>query len=151
MSDYAFNGICIDCPHFISGKESDDPMSSLVYKCSLTDTYVDPISLCKCYINEHEEEPKNETPNLDIHKIIDKAIEKNDRSVSIFISPNGITINVCPYENEEPKWIYHEHDNDYNFECSECGSISEFPTPYCPHCGEKLKNPDRKEITDDTY
>lgn len=98
MNEFAFNGICRNCPHCMTRKASADPMSSLLYKCSLADAYVNPTDFCRWYVSDKTEEPKNETPTVDIYKIIDDAMEKHDRSVSIVISPDGITINVYPTE-----------------------------------------------------
>ncbi len=36
----------------------------------------------------------------------------------------------------EPRWI----DRGYEYVCSMCGKTADFRTPYCPHCGEKMKN-----------
>lgn len=49
------------------------------------------------------EEPKIEIEQDLIHAIIDKAMDKRDRSVSIFFGEGGVSINVYPYpeENEE--------------------------------------------------
>ena len=102
MSEFVFDGICRKCPHLVIGKACNDPMGGLITKCGVTDTYVDPMDFCRWYVSDKTEEPKNETPTVDIHKIIDDAMEKHDRSVSIFISPDGITINVYP---TEPRWI----------------------------------------------
>ena len=138
--EFAFNGQCKDCPHLMSSRASADPLSHFVYKCILADAYVDPTDFCSLRDEQPATEPKNGTPIVDIHKIIDDAMEKKDRYVTIFISKEGTTINVHPYEDKESKWIYHDpNESNYHFECSECGSISEFATPYCPVCGEKLK------------
>ena len=38
----------------------------------------------------------------EVHTIIDEAVEKHDRSVSIYISPEGImSVNVYPWPDEE--------------------------------------------------
>jgi len=39
---------------------------------------------------------------IDIHKIIDEAMEKKDRSVTIFIGVQGTTVNVYPYQETKP-------------------------------------------------
>ena len=36
----------------------------------------------------------------------------------------------------EPRWII----IGYGYVCAICGKDSERKTPYCPHCGEKMKN-----------
>lgn len=70
----------------------------------------------------------------DIHKIIDDAMEKKDRDVTIFIGKDLIHITVTPLENTKPMWI----DKDTVYVCSECGSRNTWPAPFCPICGEKL-------------
>lgn len=49
------------------------------------------------------EETKIEIDEALIHQIIEHAMEKRDRSVSIFFGEGGVSINVYPYpeENEE--------------------------------------------------
>jgi hypothetical protein len=38
----------------------------------------------------------------EIHTVIDNAVEKRDRSVAIYISPDGgMTVNVYPWPDEE--------------------------------------------------
>ena len=75
---------------------------------------------------------------FDIHKIIDDAMEKRDRTVSIFIRDGDAHITINPYEDEKVYWIYHEGTDKYSFECSNCGIDSEFQTAYCPSCGEQM-------------
>ena len=36
----------------------------------------------------------------------------------------------------EPKWM----PSGYGYVCAICGKDSEHKTPYCPHCGTKMKN-----------
>jgi hypothetical protein len=84
---------------------------------------------------------------IDIHKLIDEAMERKDKTVHIFISELGTTINVEPYEKEkDPEWIksYREYGRGFAINqvvCSACGTASDHITPYCPYCGEKLKMP----------
>lgn len=75
---------------------------------------------------------------VDIHKIIDDAMTKGDRSVSIFIGPLGTTINVYPYVEEKHCWIQ-RNDKDYP-ECSNCGHRDHTwdCSTYCPDCGEQM-------------
>lgn len=76
------------------------------------------------------------TPIVDIHKIIDDAMEKKDRAVHILILPTSTSVNVTPWPNAKPRWIF---DRDYcTYECSECHNTNAYPAPYCPECGEKL-------------
>lgn len=74
---------------------------------------------------------------VDIHKIIDDAIAKKDRSVSIFITESGVSTHIEPL-SEPAKW---EHDYSCSFrtfKCPECGYVSVNQSAYCPECGEKL-------------
>lgn len=84
---------------------------------------------------------------VDIHKVIDDAMEKRDRSVTIFISKEATTVSVYPYPDEEPRWIpvtlaYSSYPVAYK--CSNCGRETNARTlpPYCDMCGEKLKQPE---------
>ena len=99
-----------------------------------------------------------DSKNVDIHKVIDDAMEKKDRSVSIFMMGSTASIRVEPLEKYDPRWILHNEDGRthirrYGFECSECHGYSSEGTSYCPHCGEKLRMPIesdfKKEATDD--
>lgn len=77
-------------------------------------------------------------PHIDISALINEAIEKKDRTVSIFYHNGSISINVTPLAESKPHWIYREGRGMYEFECSECGFFHEFESPFCPECGEKL-------------
>lgn len=84
----------------------------------------------------------------DIHKIIDDAMEKRDRTVTIFITDSTTSISVSPLESGRPAWIYHEGIPGIQFNkysCPECGNRNTYPTPYCPTCGEALSAPVYKE------
>lgn len=80
-----------------------------------------------------------------IHKIIDDAMEKKDRSVSLFINEDGMSVNVYPYETGLQTWVTTYEDTGVpcftrpKHSCPNCGSPSERLTPYCPYCGEQLK------------
>lgn len=87
--------------------------------------------------------------NTDIHKIIDDAMEKKDRCVSIFISHIGTMVDVQPIDTHKPHWIPRCAPTDnpnlrglrIGYACSECGheiSYHRTPEPYCGCCGEKL-------------
>ena len=97
----------------------------------------------------------NKEPS-DIHKLIDDAMEKKDREVSIFIMKDSTSVYVRPVGFSDPRWITIGFDKDRyfhrSFMCSECKAISEDLTPFCPHCGEKLRMPtmDDKEIKCDS-
>lgn len=85
---------------------------------------------------------------FDIHKIIDDAMEKRDRTVSIYIGEAGVSVSVYPVDHDKVQWIYREDDCClFRFECSNCGADYEFETTYCPSCGE-LMHGVRKEEND---
>ena len=96
---------------------------------------------------------KNNDVTIDICKVIDEAMEKKDRSVTILISPNGTSISIYPYSEEKPHWIsVIDSDGKTKFyRCSECGKSSHIPDRYCRHCGEALIfDPSiKEEYTDD--
>lgn len=79
---------------------------------------------------------ENSIPNIsnnDIHKIIDDAMEKRDRTVHILIHSVGISINVSPSnENDGMKWRQIEGGG---YVCTDCGGVSLHGTMYCPNCG----------------
>lgn len=81
-------------------------------------------------------------PKIDIHKLMDDAMEKKNRSVYILINGENTSISVTPLLESDPRWIYTTPDapnGSVAFECSECGARASNQTPYCPWCGEKLK------------
>lgn len=80
--------------------------------------------------------------NNDIHKIIDDAMERGDRSVHVLIHSAGMSINVSPSsQNDGMKWIEEQvidpgYYDPHTFHCSECGYVIHNMTPhYCPDCG----------------
>lgn len=75
---------------------------------------------------------------VDIPKIIDEAMEKKDRSVTIFIGAQGTTVNVYPYQETEARWQPIGYQGQ-EVRCSECGYVSRWEAPYCSKCGERLK------------
>ena len=101
------------------------------------------INLCK-KCDEHRfgvinppEKPR--TDAVDIHKIIDDAMAKGDRSVYILIHSGGMSVTINPYVEDKPKWL---HVGNGHFRCSDCGHdhVADYnPLPvYCGHCGEKM-------------
>lgn len=82
--------------------------------------------------------------NIDIPKLIDEAIEKKDRRVTIFVSNIATTIKVEPIVDDDPRWIVRDTKAPFinTFICSECGRYSDRTYNYCPECGEKMKVPD---------
>ena len=73
---------------------------------------------------------------VDIYKIIDDAIEKKDRSITIFITGDNMSVYVNPLE-EPARWL--KTESLLTSQCSNCGLKSTVETQYCPDCGEKLK------------
>jgi len=85
------------------------------------------------------------TPIVNIQEIINDAMEKKDRTVHIFISNVGTTVDVEPIRPEKKaEWVRERTfptGNHFEYICSECGRSFSYITPYCPHCGEKLSVP----------
>jgi hypothetical protein len=75
---------------------------------------------------------------LSIHKIIDDAMEKRDRTVSIFISAenNAVSVNVYPVDHDKCQWIETKHGMICS-NCGNCESTWDRPT-YCSKCGELM-------------
>ena len=46
------------------------------------------------------------------------------------------SVQIKKVEEIEPMWLY----ADYSYSCSVCYKENDFRTPYCPHCGRKMKN-----------
>lgn len=85
--------------------------------------------------------------NFDIHKIIDDAMEKKDRYVTVYIGKHGTSVNVYPVDESKTMWIDFTlepivegkmHTFHVNYKCSNCGRHSTTPSLYCPHCGEQM-------------
>jgi hypothetical protein len=86
----------------------------------------------------------------DLHQIIDDAMTKKDREVTIFISKDHTHITVSPRTDSKPRWmIVRGAGRISRLVCSECGEGSSFQSPFCPACGEKLAAPNLKEVTDE--
>lgn len=73
---------------------------------------------------------------IDVASIINEAMEKKDRYVSIFIGEAGTTISVYPHEDSKTTWKYLKEGSDPI--CSNCGRIVDQPFPFCPWCGEEI-------------
>lgn len=73
-----------------------------------------------------------------IKSIIDEAMEKRDRIVSIFIHNGATNVTVTPLGEDEPRWI----PRDGGYVCSTCGQWELNSSRYCRICGETLKNMD---------
>lgn len=104
----------------------------------------------ECWSQEIQETEDKIQPQIDISALVNEAIEKKDRTIHILIMGDNISVDVRPFTNEKQRWIYREQIDRYNFECSECGYRGEFPSPYCPTCGEKLAMPMEEDYIDDT-
>ena len=59
--------------------------------------------------------------DFNIHDIINEAMKKKDRSVSIFFGKEGTSVTIEPLEKDSGE------DNSDN------------GTAYCSHCGDKMK------------
>ena len=94
-----------------------------------------------------KETPVTDDKNISMIKsIIEEAMAKKDRSVSIYIHDGSISITVTPLGVDEPRWIRKED----HWECSVCGAFEKFVTRYCANCGEALKigHPELKKVED---
>lgn len=70
----------------------------------------------------------------------EKAVDEfcNDMKNSYDLSATVINeATLLEVHELEPKWILR---GGYEYICSLCGKSSIFCTPYCPNCGEKMKN-----------
>lgn len=83
--------------------------------------------------------------DINIHELIDEAIKKKDRSISILVTDAGTSVSIYPYNDRLEEWI--PIDNE-TLECPQCGSVSKWITPYCSTCGTNLRAPFRKEKTE---
>lgn len=96
---------------------------------------------CQKKITVKDDKPSVEatyTPkSVDIHKIIDDAMEKKDRSVTISIVESGVSVHVSPYETGQQSWKVVENRRT-PYVCPECGRPAEQAYPHCPWCGEDL-------------
>lgn len=118
---------------------------------SVINILADILSVPVEYFND-EEPTTDYNPTIDILKIIDDAMVKKDRSVTILISPNGTSISVYPYSEEKPHWISVTDPGGRTmfYRCSECGKSAHIPDSYCRHCGEALYfDPSIKEESKD--
>ncbi len=58
------------------------------------------------------------------------------------------------YTNDMPaKWLLHSIYQDYDgdrlatYKCSRCLAINDEKTPYCPHCGAKMEDKEKRQRT----
>ena len=59
--------------------------------------------------------------DFDVHDIINEAMKKKDRTVSIFVGKEGISVTIEPLEEDSGE------DNSDN------------GTAYCSHCGAEMR------------
>ena len=99
---------------------------------------------CSCCYDTYNMWKPEETPVTDdknismIKSIIDEAMEKRDRTVTVFISGENMHVSVTPLGADEPRWI----PKDGGYVCSTCGRWELNSSRYCRICGETLKNMD---------
>lgn len=124
-----YTGGCSKCPHDYGYLPRPEVCNS-------------PNACKECWDREIPEEKEEDVTigSVDVHKIIDDAMEKKNRSVFIHISPNfGTTVKVEPYDPTPKKWIRKEGGN---LMCPECGwDVGYYRSSepcYCPMCGEKI-------------
>jgi hypothetical protein len=65
-----------------------------------------PISLADCGSWAIGKKASPETVSVNIHKIIDDAMEKRDRTVSIYIGETGVSVTVSPADQDKCQWIH---------------------------------------------
>ena len=89
---------------------------------------------------------------VDIHELIDEAMQRKDRTVMIHMCEFGTTVTIQPM-SEDAKWtiIYALSGRRNHFVCSECGQVSDRPSTYCPNCGTQLTGvkENRGEVIDE--
>ena len=87
--------------------------------------------------------------NADIREIINQAMDRDDKQISIFIRGDVVSVDVRPYKEEAPRWIKH---GNFEYECSNCGDIRKYPLTYCPNCGEmigiRVETPDGDKVVE---
>ena len=110
-------------------------------------------------VNHHVVFERDDPKKVDIHRIIDEAMEKKDREVVVYINDIGTTVKVLPL-SDAPMWIEEVTKYPSNnpqladivsigYRCSECTRLEKFPGIYCPNCGEKMKGVKKLEVKDE--
>lgn len=80
--------------------------------------------------------PVTDDKNISMIKsIIDEAMEKRDRTVTVYISGENMHVSVTAVGEDDPRWI----PMDGGFACSVCGQWDLRCGRYCRFCGEALK------------
>lgn len=82
----------------------------------------------------------SEFTTQDIHKIIDDAMEKKDRYVTVFISSVGTSVYVHPHNDEKSAWkiVADPTTGKQQYLCGNCNRWTDQGYPHCPWCGEEL-------------
>ena len=102
VSDLLWGG-CMGCPS--SYDYLDDPEI-----CS-KDPYIENKDhICrKCWAREIPNSEPELNSQFDIHALIDDAMKKRDRSISIYIHPeNGMSVTVYPWPDADDLWKLYE-------------------------------------------
>ena len=91
---------------------------------------------------------ERDSVTVDIHKIIDDAMEKKDRTINVYIGQYGTSIYIHPYA--ENKTVWKAAPGAKHPYCSSCGKQAESAYPYCPWCGESvaISDEDAKNISE---
>lgn len=76
-----------------------------------------------------------ELDKSDLLELIDKAIEKKDRSVSIYVSKYGTNVNIAPYEETPDTW--QPIAGSSKVLCPNCGRAEDAAYPFCRWCGNE--------------
>lgn len=134
----AFGG-CLKCPY---------DYGYVKYKQCIEDEYETP-NCTLCWDQEVGDVEATETSALyadnlqvNIHKIIDDAMEKKDRCVSVYISESGVSVTVTSLE-EPTHWerIVLSDDSLFGrvrYRCSNCKITGNYASHFCPACGEEM-------------
>jgi predicted amidophosphoribosyltransferase len=93
------------------------------------------------FVPDESRESSKPVTDVDIHKIIDDAMEKKDRSVTIFITKDTTSVSVYPYEDKPREWVLRTGNAVYPWVCPECGDTFKESSRHCPSCGEELRRP----------
>lgn len=91
---------------------------------------------------------------VNVHKIIDAAIERRDKGISIVVMENGdMSVNVYPIHFERPvgRMVYYVEGDGRgaHYRCSVCGQWEWDPLAdrydYCHFCGAALQHDEEYE------
>lgn len=98
VSDLFWGG-CAECPDNYGYLEKPEV-------CSINPKVEDEDEVCrKCWDREIPNSEPEPNSKLDIHALIDDAMQKRDRSVVIYIHPeNGMSVNIYPWPDADDLW-----------------------------------------------